>query len=297
MAPLKKILITGITGYLGSHIATYLVRRGFNVIGLKRTTSSVSRLRFILDQITLFDIDRIDLDSFFQPDDPFDAIIHTATCYGRNNESEAQILSANLVYPLSIMSKGLKNNSRLFINCDSFLESNVNSYSLSKKQFLEWGKRYTRTKGFSFVNIKLEHFFGPNDSRSKFTSMVIEKCMANEPSLNLTDGSQLRDFIYIDDVVSAFSYILESRNNSYADGFIEFEIGRGSAISVRDFVLSVHKQTCSKTTLNFGCIPVRSADSLIYQANVAKLRKLGWRPRFSVSEGIQRTIELEAEKS
>ena len=60
-----------------------------------------------------------------------------------------------------------------------------------------------------FINMRLEHFYGPGDADSKFTAHVMNSCLRNVPELKLTLGEQRRDFFYIEDVVSAYLIILE----------------------------------------------------------------------------------------
>ena len=93
--------------------------------------------------------------------------------------------------------------------------------------------------------------------------------------MNLTDGRQLRDFIFIDDVVSAYIKVISSDLRVSGNNYKEFQVGSGQAISVRDFVLTIHKVANSKTILNFGAVSRRSGDLKFYQADTSELEKLG----------------------
>ena len=61
----EKVLITGITGFLGSHLAKTLVEEGYEIIGLKRNSSSLVRIRNIIGKIELLDVEDLDLKLFF----------------------------------------------------------------------------------------------------------------------------------------------------------------------------------------------------------------------------------------
>lgn len=82
--------------------------------------------------------------------------------------------------------------------------------------------------------MKLEHMYGPKDDKAKFVPWVIEQFKQNKRCLDLTEGSQERDFVYVADVVSAYMKVLE-RCNSLPQ-FIEFDVGTGKPITVRQFV-------------------------------------------------------------
>ncbi len=102
----KKILITGVTGFLGSHLAKALLIAGYEVVAIKRKSSSLNRVEAISKDITFFDIEGTDLDKFFQICSNINTIIKTATCYGRNNESVSEIFTANAEFLLRLNDAG-----------------------------------------------------------------------------------------------------------------------------------------------------------------------------------------------
>ena len=84
-------MLTGATGYLGSHLAEALLHKGYSVIALKRKTSSLRRLEAAIPRMTLLDVEGIEFESVFNKYGKVDAVIHCATSYGRNGESASQI--------------------------------------------------------------------------------------------------------------------------------------------------------------------------------------------------------------
>ena len=291
----KKILLTGATGYLGSHLAKAFLSAGHEVIALKRKSSSLRRVKSISSEIKFVDIEALDYDNFFHENKSIDVIIHTATCYGRNCESASQIFSVNTEFPLHILDAGSRAGVKLFLNTDTTLDKNLNLYAFSKNQFQQWGKYFSQHSKIRFGNIRLEHFYGPYDEPTKFTSHIISSCLNNVLELKLTAGEQKRDFIYIDDVVSAYMVLL-GKLSDIEESFVEFEVGSGHSVPIREFVEIVHSLTNSKTHLNFGAVSYRKGELMHSEANVSGLVALGWQCLNNVDSGLKKIIEIERMK-
>lgn len=286
---MKTILLTGATGFLGSHLARALVASGHRVLVLKRPSSNLERIASVLPALSMYDINGTDLSLPFKKHEKVDAVIHAATCNGRNGESTAEIFDANTAFPLRLLETAASFNTETFINSDTVLDKNTNAYALSKHHFLEWGKLSASAEKIRFVNVRLEHMYGPGDDVSKFTARVIKDCLANVTEIKLTPGNQKRDFIYIDDVVAAYIILLEHADRK-TEYFQEFGLGSGVAVTIREFVETVHQLTGSTTRLIFGALPYRENEILNSGADIEALVRLGWRCRTTLANGIRKTV-------
>ncbi len=153
----------------------------------------------------------------------------------------------------------------------------------------------TKSEGrLSFVNVLLQHMYGPGDDTSKFSTHVLHSCHRNDPVLKLTAGEQARDFIYIEDVVSAYDTLLMQRHQ--LDTVQNIDVGTGVAPTIRQFVENVHRLTGSSTELIFGALPYRGNEAMHCLANVAPMAQLGWHPAFDLIAGLKKTIEMEFKK-
>jgi len=284
---IKTILISGATGFLGSNILKRLVDQNHKVVILKRSFSNTERIDDYLKKIKYYDIDKVKLDKCFLENN-IDAFIHCATDYGRKKIDPMQIIDSNLIFPLKLMEIAINNNCKIFLNTDTILDKRVNSYSLSKSQFLDWFKIYSEKA--ICINIVLEHFYGPFDDKSKFVASIIKKLVNNESHINFTLGEQKRDFIYIDDVVDAFKIVLENIINM-KNGFYSYEIGTGKFISIKKIV-TVIKELIG----NFGAIPYRTSEIMEPKMDLNPIKKIGWKPMTKLVNGLKKTIESEIKK-
>lgn len=293
-----NILLTGATGFLGSALTKYWVEAGHKLTLLVRPTSSLQRIQALLPAVKLAKCSSTDSDilSLVQDASP-DLIVHTACAYGRQGESVLQVFDTNIRLGMLLLDAArVKRGGRLgFINTGTALDPLASNYALSKQQFAQWGDVLARQSlnALQFVNIRLQHMYGPGDDQSKFPTHVLHVCQRHEPKLALTAGEQRRDFIYIDDVVSAYDVVVRNLHDfSPSD---QVDVGSGHAPTVRSFVEQVHSLTESRTELQFGAMPYRENEAMLCLADTRRLNGLGWKPSYSLDQGIQKTIELEFE--
>lgn len=291
----SMILLTGTTGFLGSRLLISLLANGYEVVAIKRSFSNTSKIKICLDndKLHLFDIDLFDPIELFKKYS-IDTIIHTATEYGRGETPVFKILEANLILPLRLAELGINNGVRCFINTDSYFNkgnssySNLLNYSLSKKSLLIWLNQLSNK--LKIINVVLEHIYGPHDSDSKFVESLIQQIAIQKvPRVALTHGHQKRDFVYLDDVVSAYLKLVEyGRNHDFL--FKTFELGTGQSTQIRDFAETIKTLSNSPTILGFGDIPYRADEIMTSSADISQLRELGWSPTISMQEGIGRVL-------
>lgn len=289
------ILLTGGTGFLGSHIAKTLCNKNdeYDLIILKRSTSSLDRLKGFETQIKFYNVDQIPLSDIFSKN-KVDIIIHTAVEYGKETNSCSDILTTNLMFPISLLEEAIKHNVKMFINTDSYFNkdnlaySSLLHYALSKKSLLTWLKYFS--KNIKIINIVLEHLYGPYDAPNKFVEFIIQKVALEKIStIELTDGQQKRDFIFVNDAVNAYIRLLQEVDQKFH--FREYNLGTGFSLSIREFALKVKKISKSPTELLFGNIPYRNDEIMNSTADNLELQNLGWQFQYDLEDGIKEILK------
>jgi CDP-paratose synthetase len=284
---MKTLLITGINGYLGSNLAKRYSKE-YQIIGLEYDCSNLFRLKE--DQYEVFaSKDGIPEELFHNY--KIDVIIHTATFYGRNNESNSQMSYANMYLPHLLLEKSIKNGCRLFINTDTVLDRFINSYALTKKQFGDWLKFSCLNERIQVINLKLEHFFGPGTANTNFITLMVQKMLKNDSVIALTKCEQNRDFLYVDDLLSVYDLMLKNHNEF--EIYENFTVGAGKNSSLKEILEFIKIETSSKSILDYGAIPYRNNEIMESSNDIKRLNALGWSPKTALNDGLKRVINFE----
>lgn len=289
---MKTILLTGATGYLGGYLSKNFLDKGFKIVALALNKQEKYKYQDNAN-VTVYYLDETPISEIFK-NEKIDIVIHTATLYGRSNESIISMQRANTEFPLEILQNAITS-AKLFINTGTILQKYISAYALTKSHFQDWLSLYSDK--IKCVNLKLDHFYGPNDNPIKFIAYIINELKNEVDHIDLTEGSQTRDFIYIDDVVAAFDTVVQNESKIPIGKLNTFEVGTNAKTSIKDMVLTIKEQIGNTTTkLNFGAIPYRKNEVLDYQVDTTGLHLLGWKPEYlSVGKGIQKLLEVESE--
>ena len=216
-----------------------------------------------------------------------DIVINTVAVYGRAGEKLDRLVDANISYPSMLLSVAVEHEVKTFIHTGTSLPDQVSLYALTKNSFVKVAKMHDN-EATQFIDIALEHFYGPADDSHKFATWAIEKCMSND-GLQLSSGIQKRDFIYIDDVLSAYEFNL--MNAALLAHVETISVGSGSTVTLRQLVETIHNLTFSRSDLDFGAVPMRNNEVMYSCADVEKLSSLGWKTRFTLKQGLTSMIE------
>lgn len=284
---------------MGSRLTLKLSESQQNQIFLMhRDTSNLdSILKYNLRNIYFVNVDEPNsiLECFKQ--NRIDCVIHTATNYGKGNKSVEEVIKSNLLLPLRILEIASQNHLPHFINLDTALNKQSDKYNYlfnytqTKRSLVSWLVYYAEKIRIS--NLIVEYMYGPGDGHDKFVPRFIQSARSNfSDNLLLTPGEQKRDFIYIDDVVSAIEAVISGKEKYK---FKSFEVGSGTSTSLIEFAEHVLQVMGIETTPPFGSISYRRDEIMNSVADISALVEIGWMPKTSLREGIANTVQQHLE--
>ncbi|MFT4534322.1 MAG: UDP-glucose 4-epimerase [Saprospiraceae bacterium] len=298
---MKKYLITGGAGFIGSHIAEFLSNQGHEVTVLDSLrTGFVENLNNLKVQFVEGDIRDKKLVKNLAEN--ASAIFHLAAlvsvpesltkiseCVEINTIGTLNILDAARDTPkckviLSTSAANYGNNPAL-PKVETMVPEPMTPYAITKLDGEYYLKMYEDQWGVSTTSLRYFNVFGPRQNpKSAYAAAVpifINKALQNEPITIYGDGLQTRDFVYVKDVVKA--NILASIKGSGT-----YNVALGHSTSIRELAENIIKLTNSKSKIQF--LDERAGDIKHSQANPEKFNNLGFKPDYTIQEALEETI-------
>ena len=188
----KYIMLTGGTGFIGSHLLEELLKENYKVILLKRSFSNTWRIAEVLnhENLILKNLDEEDLNDIFSQY-AIEGILHLATYYIRSHKSDeiSEMINTNINFPTQLLENAVNNNVKFFINTGTFSEYDLdaspisedselkafNLYSSTKTAFEDILKYYHGKNDLICATMKLFTPYGPKDDENKITPYLIIK--------------------------------------------------------------------------------------------------------------------------
>ena len=288
---MAKVLLSGGNGFVGSHVARAFARS--NEVTLICKSMNHSRIGDIKDELRV-----ISYDEYSTVEEEFDLFIHCATNYvkGANPRNLGTMINDNVEIPISIVRHFAQFGLANVINTGTCFEYNFDSEVVTEKSPKSAYNEYALTKimfqaaleslGLNVTTLKLMTPYGPGDNL-KLVRLIIEAHLRKE-RLELSEGFQRIDLIYISDVVSAYikaAAMLLRRNNEIA----EYLVGAGKTTSIRELVNLIERHTNTYGLVEYGAASVNDFHDM--QISNARIKEeLGWAPIISLESGIQATI-------
>jgi nucleoside-diphosphate-sugar epimerase len=307
--PMATALVTGGTGFIGSHLVRRLLTEGVRVHLFIRPESSYWRIRDILAKVTLWQGNLLDptaVQHCLQGSNP-DVIFHLAgTTEGRSIDPQLSQLETSIDTNI----KGTLNliqavhQSKLGVQClirtggleeygtgaapyhEAQREQPVSPYSASQVATTHYCQMLQPYLSFSVVTVRLALVYGAAQSTRFFIPSLITHCLKGQ-DFAMTSGAQTRDLIYVDDVVTA---LLKTARTPGLNGEI-INIGTGIGHPIRDVAQKILKLTQADIDLKIGDTSSRTAEIQQLYCQIDKARELlGWLPTTDLDTGLTQTI-------
>ena len=315
-----KIMVTGAAGFVGSHLVDRLLAEGEDVVGVDNLSSgrlsnlagarSTSTGKFSFQRVDITSTALGDLIKRIKPE----LVFHLAAQVDVRKSVSDPIEDAmvNIVGTLNLLQAasdsgtrkvvfassggciyGEPSESRLPVTEDQvFLPESMpeSPYGVSKKVVLDYLRYFRTVKELDYTALALANVYGPRQEpasqiglEGQVVAIFCRKMLGGRPCTIYGDGTQTRDFVYVDDVVSAFVAAAEK-----GDGEL-INIGTGEELSISD----LHDRLAELTGARFGAAHAAARRGELYRIVVDPSKAaemLGWRPTIELEEGLKQTV-------
>jgi nucleoside-diphosphate-sugar epimerase len=293
---MKKVLVTGASGFIGRQCVPLLVSKGYEVHALSRRQPSETH-----PNVTWHGIDLIrpgcaaELIGQVRPD----CVLHLAWCAVPGKFWEARENLDWVRASIELLCAFADNGGKRIVAAGTCAEydssagecvENVTSlvpttlYGTCKHALERMLHSSSRQTGVSSAWGRLFFLYGPHEHPSRLVAYVVGSLLRGEPAL-CSEGWQILDFLHVEDAASAFVALLESGIQGPVN------IGSGHPIAVRDVLEEIGRQMGRLDLIRLGARAARSEPER-YWANTQRLvNEVAWAPRYTLASGIEQTIE------
>jgi dTDP-glucose 4,6-dehydratase len=296
-----KILVTGGSGFIGRNFIEHIAREhpDYEIVEFSRSNAN-ERLAQRRTKYTFVKGDITDSEKVEEAMRGADIVFHLAgKSYIGSNETREEIFETNVQGTINILNAAQKNKVRVIVPSSAdvygndtekmFKESDgavdgKNAYSDSKIEVEKEARKYA-SKGLHVVILRPNNVFGPWQRPPKIIPNIIIKLLRGEKVGINGDGSNLRQYLYIDDFCRAMKLLAEKGKSGEV-----YNAGGDEEVSNLKLAERIAEMlNCEKERIEL----LRDKDSgvLRRQINSEKLRALGWTQKIGFDEGLKKTID------
>ncbi|MDW7999000.1 MAG: dTDP-glucose 4,6-dehydratase [Thermodesulfovibrio sp.] len=301
-----KLLVTGGAGFIGSEFVRQAVKRGYKVIVIDKLTyaGDLRRLEEVIEKIRFYRTDicqKKQMEAIFLTEKP-NTVVHFAaeTHVDRSILSPQAFLKTNIEGTHNLLECSLRHSVSRFINIitdevygeikeGKFTENSPlvpnSPYSVSKASQDMLGRAYFRTYGLPVITVRPSNTYGAWQYPEKLIPVIILKALNDEPIPIYGDGSNVREWLYVEDCATALLEIIEKGKVGEI-----YNVGSGiekKNIEVVRAILSLLKKP--ESLIQF--VKDRPGHDFRYSVSTEKIEKeIGWKAKTGFDEGIEKTV-------
>ena len=300
-----NVIITGSTGFIGSHLVPALARDNNNLLLVVRSLKKTNKLKLNLDNTNIKYVvykqnskinELINNFKRFKPD----LIIHLATCYLNAHQIENidNLIQSNIIFGTKIIEAGIMAGCKRIINTSTIWEYYldkkipVNFYAATKAAFDQILNFYYSAYQLIVINLYLSDTYGEDDHRKKLIPLILKE-MFKPNTLQLTSGKQKLELFHIQDIVRLYQQtatkILKIKKPTKVNFF-----PKGEQFSIRDLILIFKQSTKSPLKFNFFAIPDRPREVFKISKGVSDI-KINWKIKNKIAKFFSDQFKLNNE--
>ena len=308
MASLRgtTVLVTGASGFIGSHLVRRLIREGAEVHALTSNVSSVYPVRLVdvRESLMLHEgnlIDRGAMDAIAERASP-QIVFHLAayTHVGKSWDRVDECVQANVQGTVNVLQALADARYTRFVYVgtseiygdigvpfrEDAMVNPISPYSVSKYAAERYCRMFHRSYGWPIVMLRPFNAYGPRQSPDRIVPEIIVRALRGQP-IDMTTGRQTRELNYVEDLVDGLMLAATAPD---VEGEL-FNLGCGEEVSMRDLATTILGLMDHPVEPRFGALPDRPAEIWrMYSDSTKAKKRLGWRPSRTLREGLEQTI-------
>jgi nucleoside-diphosphate-sugar epimerase len=293
-----KVVLTGATGFVGSHVARRLVQEGCDVYAPVRPGGHRWRLDGIASRLNVFDGEVCD-PSFVEcvrsirPELCVHCAWYASAPDYLSSPHNVPFVDATLRMSAALSEAGCKR----FVGVGTCFEYDTacgylsegtriapkHLYSACKAATWLVLEQLARQSAMSVAWARLFFVYGPLESERRLIPSVVRALLAGQEA-KVTAGEQVRDFVHVEDVASAIWAIARSATQGAVN------VGSAIPVSVRQVVKSIGASVGQEQLVRIGALPYPPDDPPFVCADNTRLKACGWTPRYDLEEGISQAV-------
>jgi nucleoside-diphosphate-sugar epimerase len=295
-----RILITGINGFIGQHLAIELLKRGHAVIGLGRNKKSA-----VLNITKYYSGSVLDKKVVGKAVSGADAIVHLAALTAHKDiiENRFEALEINLTGTKNILDAYTKSKTakKFLYSSTGKVYGEIQQVPITEdhptkplnilgksKLIAEHLIDFYNDKQKAYIILRVFNIYGPQQKKNFLVPTILEQLHKKE--LVLGDIDAKRDYVYISDLIDAFVLALEK---NIPKGISIFNIGTGIGTSAAEIVKHISDLKKVKFNIKSNKELFRSDEMKDEYGSYEKVqRELGWKPKVTLNEGLKRVLDL-----
>ena len=293
---MKKILLTGATGFIGRHCLPLLSAGGYEVHAVSTRDASGGSSDIHWHKVDLLDSLQLqDLVADVMPSH----LLHFAW-YAVPGKYWASLENIRWVQSsLELLQAFVANGGKRAVMAGTCAEYDwkygycsekvtplapTTLYGTCKHSLQIMLDGLSKQTGISSAWGRIFFLYGPYEHQDRLTSSVIRSLLMGERA-RCSHGNQIRDFLYVQDVADAFVTLLESG----VEGPVN--IGSGRPVALKYIIRKIYEKIINRDGIEFGAVPVPSDDPPLLVADIRRLTKeVDWAPKYSLDQGLDETI-------
>jgi UDP-glucose 4-epimerase len=291
-----QVLVTGVTGFIGRHVCRKLVELGVATYGLSRSATEAT----VPPGVIPIAADVTHRDAIIQALERIrpSHVLHLAAA-GVNNPllSEEEATQVNVSGTLHVLQASQAVQIQRYIQVGTCYEymadaHHSNTYAVSKLAGWHTWRTFLTPHSIETAALRLFHIYGPEQPTTGLIAAAIHAALHDE-RFELTPGEQLRDFVFLDDVVDALLMILTAP----LSGMKTYDVGTGVGCSVRSVVQRIFEKVGGKGEAAVGARPYRSSEIMRLVADPQPATQdFAWRTQTDVEMGLTMTIDWQRQQ-